>query len=113
MKERSIERCRRRSRARTGEGELGQRDVAVQAVVDETYADALRLHLHAGQRGGQAAGGQGAAGVAVSHHVLHVLQQPRGSLVQLAYETDHTLSPRASCSLAVYLNTDVRANALP
>lgn len=73
----------------TGKGELSQRDVTVQAVVDETYADALGLHLHTRQRGGQAAGSQAATGLAMTHHVLHVLQQPRGSLVQLAYRTPH------------------------
>lgn len=68
----------------TGEGELSQRNVAVQAVVNETYADALCLHLHTGQRSRQAAGAQAGAGLLMAHHVLHILQEPSGSLVQLA-----------------------------
>lgn len=69
----------------TGEGELSQRDVTVQTVINETDADALGLHLHPWQRSWVAAGAGVTPGSAMARHVLSVLQQPCGSLVQLTW----------------------------
>jgi len=71
----------------TGEGELRQWDVTVQTVVDEADADALGLHLHPRQRSRVAAGAGlcPGPGPGVGRHVLSVLLQPRGGLVQLAW----------------------------
>ncbi len=67
----------------TGEGELSQRYVAVQTVINETDAHTLSLHLHPRQRSRVAAGAKAGRGSTMTRHVLSILQQPRGSLVQL------------------------------
>lgn len=71
----------------TGEGQLGQRNVTVQAVVDETDADALGLHLHPRQRSRVAAGARVSPGSGMARYVLSVLQEPGSSLIQLTWET--------------------------
>lgn len=68
----------------TGEGDLSQWYVTVQTVIDETDADALRLHLHPRQSRRVAARAGVSSDSGVACHVLSVLQQPRGRLVQLA-----------------------------
>lgn len=73
----------------TGEGELGQRNVAVQAVVDEADADALGLDLHPRQRSRVAAGARVSPGSGTACHVLSILQEPSSSLIQLTWGTGH------------------------
>lgn len=68
----------------TGECELSQRDVTVQAVIDEADADALGLHLHAGHWPGVAAGAGVGPASGKPRNVLRVLPQPGGRLVQVA-----------------------------
>lgn len=71
----------------TGEGEFSQRYVTVQAVINETNADSLCLHLHPRQKSRITAGVGASLDSGIFHYVFCILQQPRGSLIQMTYKT--------------------------
>lgn len=73
----------------TGEGQFGQWNVTVQAVVDETNADALGLDLHPRQRSRVTAGARVVPASGMACHVLSILQEPSSSLIQLTCERRH------------------------
>lgn len=70
----------------TGEGQFGQRNVAVQAVVDEANADALGLDLHPRQRSRVTAGARVAPASGMACHAVSILQEPSSRLIQLTCE---------------------------